>query len=460
MKSIFWFILLLLTLPSLAQNNIMAGHIDIKSKQGKLTEDFTITNIITDNKELKFTLHKYLEVEKILLNSIEQSFIIDSSEQLYLVNLYKITLNRIPSKTDSLRFIVSGSFEVSNDSSKYNVESDFDLVTNYSIFRANGMSSWHPVIIQDSCERIDQCRRRKKIEYSIQVKCDDCQFINIGDVKPQPSPVNYKQTSSLPMIIAGDYKWEEIENIILINIDSAVQQKLVNETRKIITYYEKLLGIEHNSNPVYAKVEINKNLTYEFAFFSLPTIVFVNRRNNKKITNYGASSHELAHYYFGSLFVPKSNLHWFLNESITEFFSFKFLLHDGNTSKLSNKYNNLKAIKICSYIPFLKKINGFPFRFVRLDKIKHKDEIHEMQRYNISPFQLLAIERIIGEKLMIEFIKKLYANVSNNKHGYETLIQTLKEIGLEKKTIKKIERNYFKNFKLRKYKFVKELINN
>jgi hypothetical protein len=177
MKYLFRLFFFLLAIPALAQNNIITGHIDIKSKQGKLIEDFTITNINTNNTELKFTLHKYLKVEKIFLNSSEQSFIIDSSEQLYLVNLYKIPLNQIPSNTDSLRFIISGLFNVCNDTSKYNVESDFDLVNNYSIFRANGNSSWHPVIIEDSCESINQCRRRKKIEYSIQVKCNDISFL-------------------------------------------------------------------------------------------------------------------------------------------------------------------------------------------------------------------------------------------------------------------------------------------
>ncbi len=57
---------------------------------------------------------------------------------------------------------------------------------------------------------------------------------------------------------------------------------------------------------------------------------------------------------------------------------------------------------------------------------------------------------------MIEFIKKVFQNLEPGKDGYQTMIKTLKEIGIKDKVVRQIEKDFFKRLKVRKYRFVKK----
>jgi flagellar biosynthesis regulator FlbT len=108
--------------------------------------------------------------------------------------------------------------------------------------------------------------------------------------------------------------------------------------------------------------------------------------------------------------------------------------------------------------PLSKTDINFDVSFVQLYKVNNASEVHEVQRYLYSPFQLLGIENEIGEDKMMAFIKSVYPALSAHADGYSVIINTLKNIGVDNKTIKRIEKKYFKQLSLMEYSFIESVL--
>jgi hypothetical protein len=360
---------------------------------------------------------------------------------------------------DSLKFFISGNFHVMNDASKkYSFRSDQDIIASYFIFRANGLSAWHPVLLEETEMPISEFLKGKKIDYCVMLKCNGDNTIHSGKGTPSKSNIKLFGVQNLPMIIAGDYEWNKLDNMLFINMDSIQQMSIYNETKSVISYYEGLLGIPFKADPVFIRVEMDFGLEKEFAFYSYPSTVFVNKRGHSDVIKNNMISHELAHYFFGNVFVPTTNLYWFFSESVTEYFSIKYQISKANMINLDEKYQTIKMIMQMSQDPLSKTDINFDVSFVQLYKVNNASEVHEVQRYLYSPFQLLGIENEIGEDKMMAFIKSVYPALSAHADGYSVIINTLKNIGVDNKTIKRIEKKYFKQLSLMEYSFIESVL--
>ncbi len=432
-----------------AQSYKLMGNIDICMNKGSIEEEIFITDFFTNSNTYEILLSKSLNIKSVYLNNDGVDFDIDTTNRFQ--NIYHLDLNKVSEFNDTLKLNIVGTFEIYNENHKYLESSNMNIVSNYGILRAPAVTSWYPQISSSTITELADMYTQK-YNYDIHVRCADCEYIQIGDELPSKSPYRFKKAYGGIMLLAGNFKWLSKNNSVFINIDSVKINHLVKKTRQISTYYENLLNEPTETAISYAKIYTDKA---DWLFYGAPTIVFMKPKDKPINIDIAFLSHEIAHNYFGNLYVPKTNLYWFYLESFAEYYSFKYQISTNNVQELRNKYATLKVVGFLNKF-FIKKINGYNINFVHLDKVKDKEAITEFQRYNISPFQLLGIEHLIGEDKMIAFTKKVFANLQANKDGYQIMLETLGEVGIDEKLIKRIEKDYFRRLKLRKYKFIKK----
>jgi hypothetical protein len=422
------------------------GSIRLDIIAGTIKEEILIINPPSISNRILFTLHEYLNLDSVFYNELPVTPKPDSSVQHGMNKIYSIDQTSSPG--DQLRFFLSGEFPVIDSSSNYSFRSDYDMISSYGIFRANGVAAWHPVILPHTGLPVAEIIKAIHYDYSLEIDCPQCSSIFTGYSAPVSSTAAIKGLMSPPLIIAGNYDWRETREAFFINLDISEQQLLQHETGDVVSYYEQLTGIPFEIKPAFAKVEMNISPDREFAFYSAPVTVFVNMKGRNIHSSSGMISHELAHYYFGNIFVPRSNLYWFFLESCTEYLSFKYKISQGKTEDIKEKYAYL------SYVGDTIRHGGLDFRFVRLDQVLEKEDIHYVQRYVVSPFQLLAIENQIGEVKMMGFLKHLFSIFSDDEDGYITMLRALKETGADVRSIKTIEEEYIRSFNLSEYVFM------
>jgi hypothetical protein len=92
--------------------------------------------------------------------------------------------------------------------------------------------------------------------------------------------------------------------------------------------------------------------------------------------------------------------------------------------------------------------------FVRLDQVNSYEEVTSQHRYTTGAFQLLAINRRIGDEKMLELIDRIFETLTGEANGYQVLIQSMQDIGIKEKVITSIEKELIQSFDLNQYEFV------
>ena len=442
-------IFLLLQTSNLISQEITANVL-VSNKNKTISENIKISGVEAKNDSIFFLLNEILTINYVKFNNKNIKFYIDTTQNEENQKIYYLISEKPIKLSDTLSFNINGKFINFNDSIKNNFETNGNIVSDYGIFRANCSAAWHPLIIKN--HNITDVYT-KKYNYNLSIKSDKDCYIQIADKKPVKQQTTINNYTGKIMLLIGKYKWNKIDNNIFINIDKNKQTEIQQYTSNIKNYYDSLMGIPINNNFVFIRLKTHD--INNWAFFNYPQIVYIDNQRNKWKDDMGLISHEIAHYYFGNIYIPKSNLHWFYSESFTEYLSFKYQIHSKQMQTLKKKYHTLKLVKLFNLF-YIYKVNGYSIEFINLKYVNDKYKLTEVQVYNFSPFQLLGIEHEIGEEKMVKFIKTVFSNISNDKDGYITMLKSLKQVGVDEKTIHKIEKKYFFKLKLRKYKFVKK----
>lgn len=421
-----------------AQEGRLIGDIKIGLKDGSLQTNFYITGITTLNNHLRFMLNDNIKIDYVRKGTTNLKYK-KSSKGCMDCMTYTITLKESLTPTDTIFIKSKGRLKIYK-SGKNEKDYKGKIAVNYGILRASEQSKWYPVIVDDAAD-IPFTLQKFRYNYLLKASCDECDYIYIGHGSPKSSGSTFKTiepTKDL-MLIAGKYKYVEMENAIFINIeDEKVVEYLDSLFFKINNYFEGLTKIKMPAKFVFAHLP-SDNKSWG-GFMTYPTIVNV----TSKIPSSGMESylsHEVAHYLFGDTYRPQSRLYWFYLESFASYLSFKYLLNF-NPSPLEGYYKKLKAAT----------------EFVQLNEVKYYSEITSYHRYYIGPFQLLAIEQQIGEQKMLSFINEVFSALSHNSDGYNTFIKSLKQVGVDDDQIRSIENNIIKKFDLSEYKFIESKI--
>lgn len=440
MRYLFFLLVFIFSLkPCSAQHSSLSGKVTISMQQRSINSDFILTNVRSENQEVVFMINDQVKVKEATINGLKLA-VKKIKEKCNDCTIYRLISENGFKETDEIKLLTTGKFK---NYTKGDHKSDYKgkMVSNYGILRASEQAKWYPVLIDNTIDQ-PSFLRKYAYQYDISATCDDCKHVYVGGGTPGKSGKRF--ASSIPsndiMLIAGDYNWVEKDNAVFINIKDPTLIKHIDDLfLDISTYYQKLVGFEMPSKFVFAHLPSDN--TSWGGFMTYPTIVKVTKRiTNKNLEPY--LSHEIGHYLFGDVFKPSTKLYWFYLESFAEYISYKYMLAT-DPQLLQRDYNAL----------------GRNMNFVRLDKVTSHHQINGQHRYNTAPFQLLAIDRKIGEAKMVAFIKEVYSQLGESTDGYATFINSLKKVGVSNDIIKSIEEDIIQQFDIREYQFVEKLIN-
>ncbi len=416
-----------------SQSTQLGGTVDISFAKGQIKSQFVLSNLPNQDEALSFMLHSDLSVKRILLNDQKIEFA-KTKQQCYDCTVYAISSVKTFEAADRLLIETEGRFKTYKAGQN---KKDYKgkIANNYGILRASEQAKWYPVIISQG-KKLPAFLRKYPYTLDLQANCD-CKSIYIGRGAPKPSGARFvsNNPSKDIMLIAGNYEWTEGKKAIFLNItDQPLIDRLDSLFSSISEYYESITQIDMPTKYVMAHLP-SDNARWG-GFMTYPTIVSVRKSmSNRNLSAY--LSHEVAHYLFGDVYQAEGNLFWFYLESFAEYFSYKYLLqHD--PAGMRGDYRRMRKSK----------------EFVRLDQVKQINQVTSTARYLIGPFQLLAIEQRIGEEKMLELIASVFPKLETSEDGYQTLVATLLEIGVEEKTVAEIEEQLFQQFDPASYDFV------
>jgi len=127
--------------------------------------------------------------------------------------------------------------------------------------------------------------------------------------------------------------------------------------------------------------------------------------------------YEMAHYYFGTRFVPRGPLQWFLLESTAEFLAIKahrtLSGEDAYTAVVRNHYKEAVALG----------------QIVSLDKIQQAEQIGQNYRYRVGPLLLIALEQYTNERIVQKTLAELITNPPVGEVSYLDFRERLKSAG-------------------------------
>ncbi len=433
-KMLFSCFVFLLSSGLVAQSTHLEGDIKISLNEGKLDSDFRITNYAPDQMSLSFMINSKIKIKTVKLNS-EKISVTKTKASCYDCHVYEVSLPRKLVLSDTIGIQTKGTFKHFKAGTN---KSDYKgrIASNYGILRASEQAKWYPVLTSKD-DKLPSFARKHAYTYNLKVNCEACKGIYVGAGLPQKSGsqfVGQRATKDI-MLIAGDISWAEGENAIFINVpDEKMRKRLDSLFSSIVAYYQQLTQIKMPTKYVLASLP-SDNKRWG-GFMTYPTIVSV----RKKIGDRGLASylsHEVAHYLFGDVYRPEGNLFWFYLESFAEYYSFKYLL-EHEPSAIKGSYRRLKKSDA----------------FVRLDQVQKFSEVTGSYRYLIGPFQLLALEEQLGEAKMLALIKAVFPKLKNAENGYQAMMESLVEIGVEQAVIANIEARLFKAFNVEEYQFV------
>ncbi len=439
MKNILTLIMLFSFFYVSGQDTKLAGDIDINLSKNTINGTFIISNYASSDTSILFTLNNNYWVTSIKLNDKKIDF--DSLDNnCYNCNVFEIPLEKGLRLSDNIHITVRGEY-LSFEAGTYQKDYKGLMVKTSSIFRASEQSKWYPTLMQKK-HPLPFHSRKHPYRYDFTVTCD-CDNIYLAQGVPQKSGSRfYSDTpSEYLMLIAGNFEWEEGQYATYINVPNPKDRQGLEEIfSKIKTYYESHTNIKMPAKFILANIPSGKQGWGGFTTY--PTIVSTRANVKNNIMTEHIMAHEVAHYLFGDIYKPHSNLFWFYLESFAEYYSLKYWIA-----------NNPKIFILHYFrLPFVKE------NFVRLDQVKKIGEINGSHRYSIGSFQLLLLEEKIGEQKMLELIQTVFPKLGQTEDGYQALITSLKSIGIEQSVIQDIEENIFKTLDLDEYKILKKKV--
>jgi len=411
---------------SLSENNAphITGKLIINRKAGTIQADLKLSNLPALDTAFRIRLHhgmniKFMEDSAgfVRFNSKSMGDIMDYrpySNQRYLVSPKTIRVSYI------------GAFPIYTDTMNL-VDYKSIIALNGETFRATEESKWYPVVYDTKNDR-----ELEKVSYDISVSCEDCKmiYLNGSSAKPGPSATFKSSIPRALLLFAGNYDKQEFPGSDFLNakmqddIAAAFDQQITG----IKTFYEKKLNVPYKEKIVFLEHKAIQNYgpNQSWGFVTFPTIAVAGLPFSKTIdpktgklnhfVRYSFYSHELAHYYFGTVFVPNSTLRDFFIESTAEYLAIKSAAQEyGKDSTKSTIKFKKGLLKENTIIP--------------LSKFTDKDNMNDMYRYAYGPLLLLALEKRVGEEKIYRVLQNALKYKDENS-DYAFLKKIVKDSGI------------------------------
>ena len=416
----------------------ITGEIEISTSRESFYARYDIAGFQDGEKPI-FILNNELDLVEIRLNGLSVESRIVSTKSCIQCTEYKIRRASL-SKDDVVEIVVE--LKKKNTSEIY--DNKKAMAFNNNIFRASEDSNWFPRVLAK--EGVDHY-----YNYDLKISDDEDSNIYIDGNSPYASPAHFisDKPQKPVLLISGSFSYYLLEDYLVLNLEENQKGKLFQKTQDILGYYSSLLEIDRDDkfNFLFLASD-NPNWS---GFVSGQSIVFLTRKDFNSTL-----AHELAHYYVPHIMSSTSYFYWLILESIPEYLTLKYSLDDHNSDHIKGRFRALSRTTQRKGV-FNKLFKSRKeTEFVRLDKVRKRSDISPHSRYNVIPFQLMAIENLIGEAKMINFVRAISSQ--EYEVGYSSFLLALKESGVSGRDIQTIEDRIIKKFDPAEYNFIAEYI--
>ena len=298
--------------------------------------------------------------------------------------------------------------------------------------RAAEQSRWYPTLFDSASGRMEEV-----VTYDISMQCRSCRSLYINGSAPiaDTSGVFASTTPRTLLLYAGDFGFQSDSAMTLVGGTASVRTVATfnQAIRGIGDYYDKLLGVPYGERPVllsFRSIYREHQLgTVNWQFVTWPTITFSGGLDFDKLVEehageqrlpdwlWGSLSHEMAHYYFGTLRHPVGPLSWFILESTAEYLSLKSIAR--------TRGNDVLAARELAYLDALGTTE-----FPALGTITEADQISGMHRYYFAPLALLSLDHRVGEAKVMRMLRALLDAPATESADYAQLTRAAAIAGI------------------------------
>ena len=421
-----------------AQSPNVNGAVTVGLSSGSLSGNLCMTNLLKLD-SYAIVLHRGLNVASFTKNG----------EALVYGGFYggefvdegvKYTLRESFKAKDELCVSYTGGFPVFmvDEGEKNVLDWKGNIAFNGKSIRATEQSKWYPILMDPNSGQT-----WKEVTYEIAVDCEECNSIYVNGSAPQKGP-QAVFTSEVPrvlLILAGDIDFTEAAGLYFVNGNVGEEQAQAIKTgiAEISAFFEDYLDIAYDDNPTFmsfASVSKDRKINQStWGFNSWPSIGLDGRLDfntligeDGTIANWiwSSLSHEMGHYYFGTVLVPRGVYSWFFIEGTTEYLALKAVQalkgEKPYTAKLKNYYNSVSRMP-----------NPTPFH-----KITEREQLDGTYRYRLAPMYLVALEDYIGKERVQEALSRLL-KAKDGDVVYADFMKAAVKAGASKDDIRRFE---------------------
>ncbi len=282
------------------------------------------------------------------------------------------------------------------------------LVATHGTLRASEQTRWYPTVFDSATGQTSEM-----VTYRLHVSCATCRTIYLNGSPPvsDTSGDFVSETPRALILFAGDVGVRATPAMTYIggraNDETASTFNAAFD--RIAQYYASFLGIPYGDHPVllsfYSVSRAYPPGQVSWQFVTWPTITFSGGVDFDQLLDrsggaprlpdwlWKSLSHEMGHYYFGTVHVPHGPLHWPVLESTAEYLSLRSAEHfRGALSMYASVATDLATLESKPYPPLsqttaLTQDNGY--------------------RYQVVPLYLLELDKLVGEQRMGRLLQAL-----------------------------------------------------
>ena len=209
----------------------------------------------------------------------------------------------------------------------------------------------------------------------------------------------------------------------------------------MISFYSNKLNISYGSQIFYLSAEpVSKDNVWLFVTY--PTIAMVGRQMTMHdlftkttpkavdTSNIAFLSHEIGHYYFGTLLRPNTEFKVAFQEGFTEYLSLQFVKEKLGVAAYKTTIRKYMAAVNAAH-------NLAPF-----NQFRDKSQATEIYKYRYMPLMLIALQKTIGEEKMWRWLHSVLLT-KNAYTNYTFFKSSLLTAGVDAKTFQAFEDKFF-----------------
>ncbi|MBX2870941.1 MAG: hypothetical protein KTR30_02550 [Saprospiraceae bacterium] len=344
--------------------------------------------------------------------------------------------------TDKMTLKYTGAFPVLESSKQVDgwcADWKGNIVFIDNTLRASEQTAWYPIIYDKKNDVL-----LNKVTYDLEIVTEESASIYLNGSSPVKAN-RHRFTTETPvplLLVMGsfDFKAQQKINFINTQLPELAEATLIEWTNNITQFYEQKLDLQYSRSVSYVESRPACS-NWGWMFVSYPSIMVVGNEANslssyfdqethqfKRSADIAYIAHELAHYYFGEVFVPNAELKWLFLEGLAEYVSLqalRTLVGEKEYQTLIQKYS--EEVKGMTFSP--------------LHEITTADQINQTYRYRYIPLLLTALEKEVGSKKLWLWLKRVI-NSKDSLSNYNFLKETLLAAGISQNTLTGFEATY------------------